>query len=193
MICAEGLSSALKGEGGIQGIQVAQTAPKINHLLFADDSLLFFKAAACNARAVQESLSKYCEASGQQVNLAKSSIFFSKGCRQTIRNEIKSITHVENESLNEKYLGLPMEVGRATNGDFQYIKDRVWNKVQGWIEQSLSAGGKEILIKVVAQAIPTYTMECFRLPKGLCDHINSLLRKFWWGSERGKRKTSWVA
>ena len=97
---------------------------------------------------------------------------------------------MENESLNEKYLGLPTEVGRATNGAFQYIKDRVWNKVKGWIEQTLSAGGKEILIKVVAQAIPTYTMGCFRLPKGMCDHINSLLRKFWWGSERGKRKTS---
>jgi len=36
-------------------------------------------------------------------------------------------------------------------------------------------------------------MGCFRLSKGLCDHINSLLRKFWWESERGKRKTSWVA
>ena len=66
LICAEGLSSVLKGEGGIQGIQIAQTAPKINHLLFADESLLFFKAVACNARAVQESLSKYCEASGQR-------------------------------------------------------------------------------------------------------------------------------
>ena len=36
-------------------------------------------------------------------------------------------------------------------------------------------------------------MGCFRLPRGLCDHINSLLRKFWWGSKRGERKTSWVA
>ena len=36
-------------------------------------------------------------------------------------------------------------------------------------------------------------MGCFRLPKGLCEHLNSLLRKFWWGSDRGKRKTNWVA
>jgi hypothetical protein len=161
--------------------------------LFADDSILFFKAATTNARAVQESLSKYCEASGQRVSLAKSSIFFSKGCRQTTRDEIKSVTHVENESLNEKYLGLPTKVGRTRNGAFKYLKDRVWNKVQGWIEQTLSAGGKEVLIKSVAQAIPTYTMGCFRLPRGLCEHINSLLRKFWWGSKRGERKTSWVA
>ena len=82
---------------------------------------------------------------------------------------------MENESLNEKYLGLPTEVGRSTNGAFQYLKDRVWNKVQGWIEQTLSAGGKEVLIKAVAQAIPAYTMGCFRLPKGLCELLNSLL------------------
>jgi hypothetical protein len=96
---------------------------------------------------------------------------------------------VENEPLNERYLGLPTDVGRTTNGAFKYLKDRVWNKVQGWIEQTLSAGGKDVLIKTVAQAIPTYTMGCFRLPRGLCELLNSLLRKFWWGSEKGKRKT----
>jgi hypothetical protein len=74
-----------------------------------------------------------------------------------MRDEIKCITHVENESLNEKYLGLPTEGGMTTNGAVKYLKDRVWNKVQWWIEQTLSAGGKEILIESVAQAIPTYT------------------------------------
>jgi hypothetical protein len=74
---------------------------------------------------VQDSLLKYCNASSQKVNLAKSSIFFSKEHRQITHNEIKSIIHVENESLNEKYLGLATEVGRSTNGAFLYLKDRV--------------------------------------------------------------------
>jgi hypothetical protein len=89
-----------------------------------------------------------CEASGQRVKLAKSSIFFSKRCNQTIWNNTKSITHVENESLNDRYLSLPTDVGRTTNGAFKYLKDKVWNKIQGWIEQILSVGGKEILIKI---------------------------------------------
>jgi hypothetical protein len=61
------------------------------------------------------------------------------------------------------------------------------------MEILLSAGGKEILIKAVAQAIPTYSMSCFKLPRGLCEAINSLLRDFWWGSRDGKRKTCWVS
>src|SRR6185503_13749434 len=36
-------------------------------------------------------------------------------------------------------------------------------------------------------------MSCFRLPKGLCKHIDGLLRSFWWGSKEGKRIICWVA
>lgn len=50
-----------------------------------------------------------------------------------------------------------------------------------------------MFIKSVAQAIPTYSMACFKLPRGLCQHINGLLRKFWWGSKNGERKTAWVS
>jgi len=100
-----------------------------------------------------------------------------------------NLLDVHNEYLSAKYLGMPSDVGSSVNGAFKYLKDRVWTKVQGWLEQSLSAGGKEVLIKVVAQAIPTYSMSCFTLHRGLCHHINGLLRSFWWGSKDGKWKT----
>jgi hypothetical protein len=107
----------------------------------------------------------------------------------TIKQELKDILNVQNETLSEKYLGMPSNVGRSTSGAFKFLKDRIWKRIQGWIEQCLSAGGKDVLIKAVLQA----TMSCFKLPQGLCQHINSLIRKFWWGSKDGKRKTYWVA
>lgn len=88
---------------------------------------------------------------------------------------------------------MPSDVGNSKNGAFKFLKDRVWSKIKGWMEKLLSAGGKEVLIKSVAQAVPVYSMSCFKLPSGLCEHINSLIRKFWWGSKEGQRKPSWVS
>jgi hypothetical protein len=88
---------------------------------------------------------------------------------------------------------MPTDAGTSSNGAFEYLKDRVWNRAQGWLEQALLASGKEVLIKAVAQVIPTYSMSCFQLPRGLCKHIDGLLRSFWWGSKEGKRRTCCVA
>ena len=119
----------------------------------------------------------------------KSSIHFAKGVSGSIREAVMDSLQVHNVALSEKYLGMPSDVGVSTNGAFKYLKDRVWKRVQGWLEQTLSSGGKEVLIKSVAQAIPTFSMSCFRLPRGPCQHIDNLLRSFWWGSKEGKRKT----
>jgi hypothetical protein len=85
----------------------------------------------------------------------KSLIHFAKGCVQSLREEIKNILDVHNEALKEKYLGMPSDVGSSINGAFKFLKDRVWSRVQGWMELCSSADGKEVLIKAVAQAIPT--------------------------------------
>jgi hypothetical protein len=63
-----------------------------------------------------------------------------------------------------KYLGLPSYIGRSKAQVFADIKERVRRKLMGWKEKILLAGGREVLIKAVIQAIPTYTMSCFKLP-----------------------------
>jgi hypothetical protein len=196
LLAAEGLSCLLRDamrSGEMSGVQVAPSAPRVNHLLFADDCILFGKAAVLDVTKMKEVLEKYCNASGQRINKDKSSSFFGKGCPQLLRNNIKAVMDVQNDTLNDKYLGLPSDVGRSKNGAFSYLKDRIWKRLQGWMERLLSGGGKEILIKSVVQAIPTYSMALFKLPRGLCEHITSMVRKFWWGSKKGERKAAWVS
>lgn len=196
LLAAEGLSGLLKSRdqsSQVGGIQVAPSAPPVNHLLFADDSLLFFKANGAGATEVSNLLNSYCQALGQRINSSKSSVFFSKGCPESTRQEVKGILNVQTETLNEKYLGMPSDIGTSKTGAFKYLKDRLWNKVKGWIEKAISAAGKEILIKSVAQAVLVFSMSCFKLPRGLCEHLNKLIRQFFWGSKEGKRKPHWVS
>ncbi|KAK2647929.1 hypothetical protein Ddye_015418 [Dipteronia dyeriana] len=58
---------------------------------------------------------------------------------------------------------------------FNDIKEHVWKSVHGWKENLLSVGGKEILIKAVTQAIPTYVINIFQLTKGLCKELNAMI------------------
>ncbi|XP_051211644.2 uncharacterized protein [Lolium perenne] len=127
LLAAEGLSGLLKfnQSPALQGVKVAASAPAVNHLLFADDSLLFFHANNEGALEMKELLNKYCNASGQRINVDKSSVYFSKGCPGGVREGIKGILEVDRETLNEKYLGMPADVGSSKNGAFKYLRDRV--------------------------------------------------------------------
>ena len=67
----------------------------------------------------------------------------------------------------------------------------MWGKLQGWKGKLLSQAGKEVLLKAVVQAIPTFAMSCFHLSIGLCQDIEMLVRRFWWGQRRDRRKIHW--
>ena len=79
---------------------------------------------------------------------------------------------------HEKYLGLPSLVGRGKRNAFNQIKDQIGRKIANWKGKLLSHTCREILIKAVAQATPTYTMSCFKLPDTLCKELNSLMGNF---------------
>lgn len=62
LLAAENLSCLLKSRNqssSLRGIRVATSAPLVNHLLFADDSLLFFKANRDGAEEVSNQLEAY--------------------------------------------------------------------------------------------------------------------------------------
>lgn len=95
---------------------MAPQAPHVNHLLFAVGILVFFKGNGDGAREVHQVLDIYCQGSGQRINNDKASIYFSKSCPGHIRDEVKGIIQVQNETLNAKYLGMPSQVGVSKNG-----------------------------------------------------------------------------
>lgn len=50
-----------------------------------------------------------------------------------------------------------------------------------------------MLIKAVAQAIPIYAMNCFKILDSLCDEMTSLIRNFWWGQCKEEHNMAWIS
>jgi hypothetical protein len=196
LICAEGFSTLLNAaeeRGLLEGVTICNNAPSISHLLFADDSLLLLKVKDESAHHLQNILQLYENCSGQIINKEKSSIMFSRNTSGAAKQSFMEIMDIPQEAVNEKYLGLPVYMGRSKKKTFEYMKDRVWRKIQGWKEKLLSRAGKEILVKAIAQAIPTYAMSCFDLTKSLCDDISTLINRFWWAQQENEKKMHWLS
>ncbi|XP_042973063.1 uncharacterized protein LOC122304866 [Carya illinoinensis] len=91
ILCTEGLISLLQKvdvKDVVEGICACRGAPKINHLMFADDRLLFCRATSQTNRKILHLLEVYEQASGQMVNKDKTSMVFSKNVSTNTKAEI---------------------------------------------------------------------------------------------------------
>ena len=140
-----------------------------------------------------EVLKLFEAASRQKINMDKYSVTFSQNTPVETRGEVLEILGPMDELRQGKYLRLPSVIGKSKNQVFAEIKEKVGKKLSGWKEKMLYVGGKEVLIKAITQAIPTYTMSCFQLPKGLCEDPERIERNFWWGQRDQEAKMAWVS
>ena len=103
-------------------------------------------------------MDSYGKASGQQLNATKSSIIFGNKVDQNIKQNIKGVLGITTEGGIGKYLRLAEQICGSKMKVFSYVQDRLNGCVTLWSARLLSKGDKEVQIKYVAQAVPTYTM-----------------------------------
>uniref|UniRef100_A0A803QN19 Reverse transcriptase domain-containing protein n=1 Tax=Cannabis sativa TaxID=3483 RepID=A0A803QN19_CANSA len=97
IVCAEGLSSLIRQfevSRRIIGCKVARSAPIISHLLFADDSYVYCQATEDEAAQLMILLQIFEGASGQRVNIQKSSVFFSSNTHGNTRTGICDLMNI---------------------------------------------------------------------------------------------------
>jgi hypothetical protein len=153
---------------------------------------MFCKANERETNQVKNIITSYQMASGQLVYYSKSEMIFSRKVQHSTKQVIHQILPMPIVDYFSKYLGQPIITGRAKNQMFSFIQDKVWKKLKGWKEKHLSFAGRGTLIKAVAQTIPTYLMSSYLLPKGVCNQIEGMTSRFWWGCNVDKRKVHWV-
>lgn len=194
VICAQGFSYLLNGLSSqklIKGLRLANRGPIISHLFFADDSLILFKADPYSCINIKESLSTYEEASGQMINFDKSALTFSPNTIPLNQARVKQILGIRECRGHDLYLGAPSFSLRRKRVQFGYLKENMSKKVESWSNKLFSKGGKETLIKAVLQAVPTFTMSCFRVSTTICKDMERICARFWWESTHHKKAVHW--
>ena len=194
--CAEGLSAMLqmaKANEKIKGFCICRGAPRVNHLFFADDSLILMQSIYNDAFELRHIMSIHERVCEQVINKDKSSILFSPNSETRVKRHIRGILGITQEAKKEKYLGLPVSIGKTCKKAFEYIKGKLWARIRGWQEKLLSKAEKEILVEAVAQVIPTYAMSCFDLTKRLCDELSTIIGRYWWSQQDNTHKIHWLS
>ncbi|XP_010431321.2 PREDICTED: uncharacterized protein LOC104715626 [Camelina sativa] len=100
-------------QGKLTGFSFNESCPVVQHLLFADDSLLI------------------CRASGQQINFAKSTITFGSKTPATVKTEVKQILGITAEGGAGSYLGLPECFSGSKQALLAFIGDKLKKRLYG--------------------------------------------------------------
>ena len=117
---------------------------------------------------------------------------FSSNIHTDKQNEIIGMLGIEVMDGNSYYLRLPSVLGLSKRAIFGFMKDRLRKRLSKWQSKLLSRAGKSILIRIVAQALPTYSMGAFLIPPSVLEELKKMLNSFWWGSRReGHRMIHW--
>jgi len=158
---------------------------EVTHLLYADDSLVFCGAEVSQIRHLRAILTIFEGISGLHVNWQKSCLF---PVNQV--NDMQGLADnlgCQVASLPTKYLGMPLGAKNKKLEVWSEVLERSERKLTRWKSQYISLGGRLTLIKSVLDALPTYMLNLFPLPKSIGEKLNKLRRVFLWQGNKEKQ------
>ncbi|KAI0515950.1 hypothetical protein KFK09_008621 [Dendrobium nobile] len=174
------------------GISVSARSPKVSHLVYADDILVFSEAKLESINLVKKIIMEFCDWTGQKVNFQKYGILFGKHVNKRKRRKICNI--MEFKELQEfNYLGTKMALRRMKGSDFQFILDNALKKIGMWGSKLLSMAGKLNLINYVLLALPTFHTTLSLVPKRILLEIEKACRKFIWSKGNGEKGLHYIS
>ncbi|KAI0496277.1 hypothetical protein KFK09_022591 [Dendrobium nobile] len=157
---------------------VAAVAPKISHLLYADDVLLFSKANSEQVKVLKKIIVDYCSWTGLSVNVKKSAIMFGKSVN---RAKKKSLSKILNFKVVQemKYLGINLCLRRMISSDFLFLIERAAAKVNSWGNKFFSLPGRIVLVSILL-AIPVFYVSHSLIPINILKKMERICREYIW-------------
>ena len=175
-----------------QPVKASQSGPSFSHLFFVDDLVLFGKADGRDCAIIRDVLDEFCSMSGQLLSITKSIVYFSPNVDRDTRESLCDILGFASMASLGKYPGFPIKHPGTNTQEFNFILDRVKQKLSGWKANMLSLAGRAILIQASSSSISSYVMQGTYLPRRILDGIDRVNKDFLWGSSETTRKIHWV-
>ncbi|PKA48726.1 Putative ribonuclease H protein [Apostasia shenzhenica] len=160
-------------------------------LSLLNDIFIFAPASHKAAMTIKKVLHSYCELSGQRINRAKSSIFFSSKTKRSRRRMIvnKLGFHQQHQG---KYLGIPLLFRKPTKDDFAPMISKIRSQISLWGIRSLSFAGRLTLINSVLSSLPVYSMSHTFMPQSVLTAMEQLIRQFLWNGDMNHHSLHYV-
>lgn len=155
------------------------SSPKLTHLLFADDLLVFSDGSSNSTAGIKSVMDQFKDWSGLDTNEAKSEIFYG-GFTATEAASLCALSGYRRGEFPTRYLGLPLSPKRISAATLQPFIDRITSKLHSWTVKLLSFAGKVTLISSVIYSMVNFWSSVFVLPKWFYAKVDSICSGFLW-------------
>ncbi|KAL4559868.1 hypothetical protein LXL04_032014 [Taraxacum kok-saghyz] len=166
ILVLEGLHVAMEDAtdaGLFFSLRVGAANLKLSHLFYADDALFLGEWSKRNVENL------YDEVEGLAMIV---------GCKP--------------DKFSFSYLGLPVGDNMARLKSWDRLVQKFRNKLANWKVNTLSIGGRSLLVKSVLGGVGIYFLSLFVMPVAITKMLEAIRSKFFWDGSEKEDKMAWV-
>ncbi|XP_074265975.1 uncharacterized protein LOC141588431 [Silene latifolia] len=154
-------------------------ATRLNHLVFANDLLMFCKGNAQSIMLLLRAFSSFSQASGLTMNTSKSEVYYN-GVGQQLKEDIHQATGFVKGSMPFRYLGVPIQAGRLTKTECNILSEKMVSRIRSLGVRKLSYTFRVVLINSVLNTLYSYRASIFLILKSAIKRIEAICRNYLW-------------